>query len=176
VGDLIEVRGYTGRVESIVLQETLLRSPKNELVSVPNSLLLSSELRNFSRPGPSGDVMISTQVGIGYEEPQRKIEAMLLEAASRTGGLKPSPAPVVLRSELADFAVVYELRVSPQTVNWLAQLKSDLHANILDVFNERGVQIMTPAYESDPSEPKIAPVEAAAADPAPGTLKAARET
>jgi small-conductance mechanosensitive channel len=176
VGDLIEVRGYTGRVESIVLQETLLRSPKNELVSVPNALLLSSELRNFSRPGPAGNVMISTQVGIGYEEPQRKIEAMLLEAASRTGGLRSSPAPFVLRSELADFAVVYEMRVSPQTVNGLAQLRSDLHANILDVFNERGVQIMTPAYVGDPSEPKIATVEVAPSDPDPGAPKAARET
>jgi hypothetical protein len=32
---------------------------------------------------------------------------------------------------------------------------SDLHRQILDVFNEYGVQIMTPAYEGDPAEPKI---------------------
>jgi hypothetical protein len=71
---------------------------------------------------------------------------------------------------LPGFAVIYEVRVSPQTVNALPQLKSDLHANILDVFNERGVQTMIPAYETDPDKPKIAPAEAEAAAPdAPGT-------
>ena len=158
-GDLIEVRGYLGRVESIVLLETILRTPKNELVSIPNSLLLGSELRNYSRPGPTGGVIISTKVGIGYEESHRKIEAMLLEAVSRTPGLKSDPAPVVLRSELGDFAVVYEVRVSPEKVDTIVKLNSALHENILDVFNERGVQIMTPAYERDPEEPKVAPVD-----------------
>ena len=104
-------------------------------------------------------VSISTQVGIGYEEPHRKIEAMLLEAVSRTPGLKTEPAPVVLRSELGDFAVVHEVRVSPEKVDALVKLKSALHENILDVFNERGVQIMTPAHEDDPEEPKVAPVD-----------------
>jgi len=161
-GDLIEVRGYLGRVESIVLLETILRTPKNELVSIPNSLLLASELKNYSRPGPTDGVVISTQIGIGYEEPHRKIEAMLLEAVSRTPGLKTDPAPAVLRSELGDFAVVYEVRVCPEKVDALVRLRSALHENILDVFNERGVQIMTPAYEGDPAEPKIAPPDSSA--------------
>ena len=41
----------------------------------------------------------------------------------------------------------------------MPRLRSGLHANILDVFNEEKVQIMTPAYDRDPEEPKIAPVE-----------------
>jgi small-conductance mechanosensitive channel len=166
-GDLIEVNGYVGRVESIVMLETILRTPMNELVSIPNSKLLSSELRNYSKPGRAGGVMISVKVGIGYEEPQRKIEEMLMEAATRTSGLRNQPPPVVLRSELADFAVVYELRVSPQKIDAFPVVKSALYANILDVFNERRVQIMTPAYETDPAEPKIAPIETPEPEPEP---------
>lgn len=158
-GDIIEIDGYTGRVESVLVLETTLRTPRSELVSIPNSRLLNANLTNYSQPGASEGVILSTRVGIGYEEPQLKIEAMLLESASRTPGLKASPEAFVLRSELADFAVVYELLVCPASIEAMPKLRSNLHANILDVFNEEKVQIMTPAYDRDPDEPKIAPVE-----------------
>lgn len=161
-GDIIEIDGYTGRVESVLVLETLLRTPRSELISIPNSRLLNANLTNYSKPGATDGVILSTRVGIGYEEPQAKIEAMLLESASRTPGLKAGPEAFVLRSELADFAVVYELFVYPASVEAMPRLRSALHASILDVFNEEKVQIMTPAYEADPEEPKIAPVESKA--------------
>jgi small-conductance mechanosensitive channel len=162
-GDLIEIDDHMGKVESVLVLETMLRTPRNELISIPNSKLLGASLTNYSRGGPTAGLMISTKVGIGYEEPQTKIEAMLLEAAARTKGFKNTPAPFVLRSGLADFAVVYEVFAIPNSIDGLPRLRSDLHANILDVFNERRVQIMTPAYDRDPPDPKIAPVETAPA-------------
>ena len=157
-GDFIEIDGHVGRVESVMVLETLLRNPRSELISIPNSRMLNANLTNYSKPGKTKGLILSTRVGIGYEEPQTKIEAMLKEAAARTQGLKKSPEAFVLRSELADFAVVYELFVHPIAVDAMPKLRSDLLASILDVFNEREVQIMTPAYEADPPEPKIAPV------------------
>jgi small-conductance mechanosensitive channel len=83
---------------------------------------------------------------------------MLLEAVERTAGLKSDPAPFVLRSALADYAVVYEVNAFPDAIGALPRLESDLHANILDVFSENQVQIMTPSYIADPAVPKIAPL------------------
>jgi small-conductance mechanosensitive channel len=157
VGDWIDVRGQVGIVESITLLETILRSPKNELVSIPNSQLLGAVLTNFTRQGETEGLLLHTSIGIGYEEPQKKVERMLLEAASRTDGLMPDPGPFVLRKELADYAVVYEVNAYASQVDALPKLKSDLHSNILDVFNENQVQIMTPSYIADPKIPKIAP-------------------
>jgi small-conductance mechanosensitive channel len=131
---------------------------KNELISIPNSQLLGSEVVNYTRKGETDGILVHTRVGIGYEEPQRKVEAMLLEAVGRTAGLKPDPAPFVLRSALADYAVVYEVNAFPDAIDALPRLESDLHANILDVFNENRVQIMTPSYIADPEVPKIAPI------------------
>jgi hypothetical protein len=51
---------------------------------------------------------------------------------------------------------------------------SDMHRNILDVFNEYGVQIMTPAYEGDPEEPKVVPRERWYAPPAEERAEALR--
>lgn len=158
VGDLIKVKDQVGSVESITVLETVLRSVKNELISIPNSQLLGSELVNYTRTGETDGAVLHTRVGIGYEEPQGKIEAMLLEAVGRTAGLKNEPPPFVLRSELADYAVVYEVNAFPTSLDAVPRLKSDLHANILDVFNENQVQIMTPSYIADPEVPKIAPM------------------
>ena len=159
LGDLINVGGQIGKVESMLVLETLLRTPHNELVSIPNSQLLGANLINYSKPGNTPGVIVTTRAGIGYEEPHAKIETLLLEAVARTDDLKATPAPFVLRSKLADFAVFYEVNAFPTTVDALPQTKSDLNANILDVFNERRVQIMTPSYMADPSEPKIAPIK-----------------
>ena len=158
VGDWIRVHDQVGLVESTTVLETVLRSVKNELISIPNSQLLGAEVTNYTRKGETDGILVHTRVGIGYEEPQRKVEAMLLEAVGRTAGLKSEPEPFVLRSELADHAVVYEVNAFPEAIDALPRLESDLHANILDVFNENQVQIMTPSYIADPEVPKVAPM------------------
>ncbi|MEJ2246909.1 MAG: mechanosensitive ion channel family protein [Acidobacteriota bacterium] len=159
VGDWIQINGQMGFVESITLLETQLRSSKNELISIPNTQLLSSELTNYTRQGKTDGILLHSSLGIGYDEPQQKIERMLLEAAGRTHGLKTNPAPFVLRQALEDYSIVYEINAYAESVHSLPKLKSALHSNILNVFNENRVQIMTPSYESDPVTPKIAPAE-----------------
>jgi small-conductance mechanosensitive channel len=82
---------------------------------------------------------------------------MLLRAAEQTPGLMREPRPFVLHSTLGDFCVTYELNVYCDHPGEQMRLYTALHRNILDVFNEHGVQIMTPAYEGDPAEPKVVP-------------------
>jgi small-conductance mechanosensitive channel len=91
---------------------------------------------------------------------------MLLLAARRTQGLQQEPAPFVLQLSMGDFAVNYEVNAYCKDVQRLITIKSDLHRNIQDVFNEYGVQIMSPAYENDPQTPKIVPPEQWYAAPA----------
>jgi small-conductance mechanosensitive channel len=155
VGDLVKVGGSLGEVIEMRLQVTHLRSPKNEEIVLPNSQILGSEVLNYSSLSRTHGLILHTEVGIGYETPWRQVEAMLLQAAERTPGLSMEPRPFVLQRKLADFAVVYELNVYCSNVPAFQQLYSTLHSNILDVFNEYGVQIMTPAYQRDPLEPKI---------------------
>lgn len=82
---------------------------------------------------------------------------MLKEAANRTEGILREPEPYVLQKALGDFAVTYEINVYINDVKKMFFLYTDLHKNILDVFNENNVQIMTPAYEGDPEIPKVVP-------------------
>jgi small-conductance mechanosensitive channel len=82
---------------------------------------------------------------------------MLLIAAEQTPGLLREPPPFVLQKSLDDYAVTYELNVYCNNPSAMYQLYTELHRNILDVFNEYNVQIMTPSYVADPREPKVVP-------------------
>ncbi len=159
VGDRIQVLDLLGDVAEIRLQVTHLRSLKNEEIIVPNSQILNSHVINYSRLAKDRGLILHTTVGIGYETPWRQVEAMLQMAAERTPGLLREPPPFVLQKQLGDFCVTYELNVYSDRPQESPRLYSALHRNILDVFNEYGVQIMTPAYEGDPEQAKVVPKE-----------------
>ena len=157
VGDRVRIGEHIGEVTQVRLLTTYLRSPKNEQIVIPNSIILNSEVVNFSTLSVDAGLILHTNVGIGYETPWRQVEAILIEAARRTPGLRTDPEPFVLQRKLGDFAVDYELNAYTNDPSRMMRLYSALHRNILDVFNEYGIQIMTPAYEGDPEQPKIVP-------------------
>jgi small-conductance mechanosensitive channel len=158
-GDRIKVGDVVGTVEEIKLMVTKVRTPKNEQVIIPNSNILNDNVTNYSYMARRDGVILHTVVGIGYDTPWRQVEALLLMATERTDGLKKDPPPFVLQKSLGDFAVNYELNAYCDDEHRMPALYSALHANIQDVFNEHGVQIMSPAYEADPVGPKIVPPE-----------------
>jgi small-conductance mechanosensitive channel len=156
-GDRIQIGEHVGDVTEVRQLVTHLRTPKNEEIVVPNSLILNSSVVNYSTLARTGQLVLHTTVGIGYETPWRQVEAMLLQAASRTKGVRMEPPPFVLQKTLGDFCVTYEINVVSVDAQAMNRLYTALHQNILDVFNEYGVQIMTPNYEMDPSQAKVVP-------------------
>jgi small-conductance mechanosensitive channel len=157
VGDRVKIGEAIGDVVEMRLQVTHLRSFKNEEIVIPNSQVLAGDVVNYSSLARVDGLILHTEVGIGYETPWRQVEAMLLEAAARTPGLATEKAPFAHVKRLGDFAVTYEVNVFCAEPKAMQRLYTVLHHNILDVFNEYGVQIMTPAYEGDPPEPKVVP-------------------
>ncbi len=155
IGDRIQIGDHIGDVVQIKLMETHLKSIKNELISIPNAQLMNSDVVNFSKRTDGSGLLLHTTVGIGYEEPPEKIEAMLIEAAHRTKGIKAKPEPFVLWTALADYAINYQINGYTTRGSIIPKIRSDLHRNIVAVFNENNVQIMTPSYMADPPEPKI---------------------
>jgi small-conductance mechanosensitive channel len=159
VGDFVQIGEVKGIVSAVRLQVTHVRTIKNEEVVFPNSQILNTHVTNYSSLAQSNGLILHTTVGIGYETPWRQVEAMLLEAARRTPGLMTDPPPFVFHLQLGDFCVTYELNVYCADPLRMKAAYTDLHRNILDVFNEYNVQIMTPAYEGDPQIPKVVPRE-----------------
>ena len=157
IGDRIRIDDIIGEVIERSILATRLRSLKNEEIIIPNSTVLNSSIINFSTQAQTNGLILHTTVGIGYEVPWRQVEAMLLLAAERTKNIRTEPKPFVLQQSLGDFAITYELNIYCDDARMMMELYSELHRNILDVFNEYGVQIMTPNYVQDTPQPKTVP-------------------
>jgi small-conductance mechanosensitive channel len=158
VGDRVKIGEAIGDVIATRLQVTHLKSFKNEEIVIPNSQILAGDVVNYSSLAKAQGLILHTEVRIGYETPWRQVEAMLLTAAARCAPLTGDPPRAfVLLKKLGDFAVTYELNVYCTDITVMLPLYTEMHRHILDVFNEYGVQIMTPAYEGDPAEAKVVP-------------------
>lgn len=155
LGDFIKVDNDFGEVIDMKPFVTRIRTPKNEEVIIPNSKLIDTQVFNYSSLAKKKGLILHTSVGIGYETPWRLVEEMLRTAADRTEGLLKDPPSYVLQKSLGDFAIVYEINAYCNEPSQMMKIYTRLHQSILDIFNENNIQIMTPAYEGDPSEPKI---------------------
>jgi small-conductance mechanosensitive channel len=172
VGDFVKIGEVEGTVTHLGTLSTKVRNARNEEITVPNAVVASSPAVNFSRHAETDGVFVPTSVTINYDTPWRQVQALLLLAADRSAGIRKQPKPVVLQTALGDFGVTYALLVCLEQPNRRMAVLAGLHANIQDAFNEHGVQIMVPAYEGDPSEPKIVPPSKWHAAPAvPETVK-----
>ncbi len=174
-GDYVRIDDDEGVVLGIGALSTKIRTNKREVVNIPNGLLVSKASKNFTRLAGSEGVFVSTTVTIGYSDPWRQVHAMLCMAADRTPGLRKEPVPFVYQTALSDFYVEYQVIAMIEKPEERIKTLAALHENIQDVFNENGVQIMSPHYESDPADKKWVPRErwherpapAADADPRP---------
>jgi small-conductance mechanosensitive channel len=170
VGDFVRIGDIEGTVIQMGVLSTKVRTLQREEVTVPNAVVVSQTTTDYSRLGDTEGIFTPTSVTIGYNTPWRQVHSLLLMAAERTPGLRPQPKPWVIQSGLEDFYVKYTLFVSLGRQDSRLDVLNALHANIQDLFNEYGVQIMSPNYMIDPAAPKIVPKEdwfAAPAKPEP---------
>jgi len=158
-GDRVRIDNVYGDVAEIKLMTTRIETIKKESVVIPNSNILNTNVTNYTVMAREPGLLLHTTVGIGYDTPWRQVEAMLLLAADRTEGLQKEPKPFVLQTLMGDFAINYEINAYCTAATGMLAIKSELHRNIQDVFNEYGVQIMSPAYVADPASAKIVPPE-----------------
>jgi small-conductance mechanosensitive channel len=159
IGDRVKIGDTVGDVAEMRILVTHLKTPKNEEVVIPNSTILNGEVTNYSTMARDQGLILHTTVGIGYDVPWRQVEAMMLLAAEKTEGLLKEPQPFIRQKSLGDYAVNYELNAYCDNASQMVELYTKMHRNIQDVFNENGVQIMSPAYKADPDEPKVVPRE-----------------
>jgi small-conductance mechanosensitive channel len=161
VGEFVRIQDTEGTVVDVGLLSTRIRTGLSEEVMLPNTLVLGSSSKNYSRAVPGTGFVIHTAVTIGYDAPWRQVTAMLVEAARRVDSITDTPPPRVVQTALSDYYVEYRLVAysKQQAPVMRADAVSQLHASIQDVFNEHGVQIMSPHYLGDPAEAKVVPRE-----------------
>lgn len=145
-GDRVKIADTTGDVVERTLLVTRIRTIKNVDVSIPNSMVLSSHLINFSSVAKEQGLILHTSVTIGYDAPWKTVHELLISAAKATTHILKTPEPFVLQTSLDDFYVTYEINAYTDQANKMAVIYAELHQNIQEKFNEGGVEIMSPHY------------------------------
>ena len=148
VGDRIKLGDTTGNVIEKTPFATRLRTLKNEVVTIPNSFILSSHTVNYSASARKFGLIVHTNVTVGYEVPWRLVHQLLINAARLTPGVLDNPKPFVLENDLPDDYSCYQINVYIKDADRLLEIRSELHQNIHDVFEEAGVELVSPHYFS----------------------------
>jgi small-conductance mechanosensitive channel len=146
IGDQIKLNETIGNVIEKTPFVTRIRTAKNDVITIPNSFILSSQTFNYSVSALNYGIIVYCDVTIGYDVPWKQVEELLIEAALRTDGIMATPAPFVLVRELADFYICYQINASTNRDLSMPKVYSDLYKNIIDRFNEAGIEIMSPHF------------------------------
>ena len=144
-GDLVDAAGTSGTVREIGLRATLLRTFDGADVVVPNGLLLSGNLTNWTMFDRSRRIEIAVDVAYGSDPAQ--VLAVLGAAARETPGVSEHPAPVVLMTSYADSALNFVVRVWTQDVGGWMALRGELLARVLAALQQAGIGIPYPQMD-----------------------------
>lgn len=148
IGDRVKIGNVKGDVMEKTLLVTRVRTMKHEEVTIPNATILSGETINFSMDADKGQLILHTEVTIGYDAPWKTVHELLIQAAKATPDLLDTPEPFVLQKALNDYYVAYEINAYTSQAAKMEEIYSTLHQNIQDAFNQAGVEIMSPAYSA----------------------------
>ncbi|MGH2611098.1 MAG: mechanosensitive ion channel family protein, partial [Tepidiformaceae bacterium] len=159
IGDFVRIGEHEGTVTEVGALAVNMLTLRKEEITIPNTVVVGASTTNFTRQARQAGGIVATEIGVGYDTPWRQVEDLILEATRRTPGVLAEPRPKVFKSALSDFFVLYRLLFHVQNPAERYVILSDLHAHVLDAFNERGVQIMTPHYEGQPERRVVVPRE-----------------
>jgi len=148
LGDRVKIAETVGDVLEKNLLVTRVRTNKNIDITIPNAMVLGSHVINYSSSAQTCGLILNTTVTIGYDAPWRKVHETLIAAAKATGEILPKPEPFVLQTALNDFYVSYELNAYTEKSHNMASIYSSLHQNIQDLFNQAGIEIMSPHFSA----------------------------
>jgi small-conductance mechanosensitive channel len=146
VGDRIKLNDTEGHVIEKTPFVTRLRTPKNEIVTIPNSFIMSSHTTNFSASAREYGLIIHIDIGSGYEVPRQQVHQLLLKVAQETPGVEREPKPFVLETALKDSYFIYQINAFVKDADHLPKIYSDLNQRIHDAFQEAGLELLLPHY------------------------------
>ena len=146
MGDRVKIGETIGDVVEKSMLVTKIRTLKNEDVTIPNATIINTHLWNFSKNAKDLGIILYTSITIGYDVSWEKVNKLLIKAAKQTKLLQRTPPPFVLQKNLDNYSVEYELNVYTKQAAKMQVIYSELRKNILDVFNEAKVEILSPKY------------------------------
>ena len=144
VGNVLEINGIWGKVETINVRSTVIRTFDNSAIIIPNADILSSQLTNWTFK----DVRMrrTIQVGVGYESNPKLVEQLLYEIAQKHPRVLTEPAPMVQFADFGDSALLFKLFVWT-LLDYGMPTENDIRFEIHRIFAEQQISIAFPQLD-----------------------------
>lgn len=139
-GDYIEAAGISGSVVSVKIFNTILRTPDNRIITVPNALIYADSITNFSAEDKR---RIDLVIGIGYDDDIARAKALIQGVLGQDNRILDEPAPVMLLVELGESSVDIAVRPWVKSSDY-SQVRSDLLEHIKRALENAGLSIPYP--------------------------------
>lgn len=152
VGDYIEAAGVAGTVEEVQIFTTVLKSPDNKRIIVPNSHVMGNTIVNYSTMSQR---RIDLTVGVGYDVDLDKTRQVLMDILTQDDRVLDDPAPVIGITALAESSVNFVVRPWTESSNYWP-LYYDLNERIKKRFDAEGISIPFPQRDVHVYERKLA--------------------
>ncbi len=143
VGDVIDAAGYIGSVNAIQIFNTILKTPDNKTIIIPNGTLANSSMTNYSTEPRR---RVDWTIGIGYGDSTQKARKTIMELINADDRILKDPEPFIAVSELADSSVNFAVRVWVEGADYWGVF-FDMNENVYNKFNEVGLNIPFPQMD-----------------------------
>jgi len=164
VGDWLLIDGHHARVIEISWRDTRLLTTDEMMIEIGNAEISKQIITNFEEPTPRHAVRAT--IGLHYNVPPARAQAVLKEAAASVRGVCADPAPVVFVKDFADSAVVYEIKVWIDDHALTSRVLSDVRSHAWYAVNRAGMEIPYPQltiHRARPVDGAVAARQAATA-------------
>ncbi|KAA6341888.1 Mechanosensitive channel MscK [termite gut metagenome] len=146
IGDRIKLNDTIGNVIEKTPFVTRIRTPKNEIVTIPNSFIMSSHTVNYSSSARNYGLILHTEVGFSFDVHWETAHRILIKAALATPDVLPDPAPFVLEISFQDSGIIYQINAYIKDADKINRIYSDLHHRIQELANTERVEMIVQRY------------------------------
>jgi small conductance mechanosensitive channel len=143
VGDFVEAAGVAGTIEQVQILTTILKTPDNKQIIVPNSQIMDSIITNYSAKDTRRVDMV---VGVSYEDDLDKVHKVLQELVAAEERILDDPACTIAVSELADSSVNFVVRPWVKAENYWG-VHFDMTEAIKKRFDQEGITFPFPQQD-----------------------------
>ena len=138
IGDLVEIDGHYGRIETITLRSTRLVTVDGRMVAIPNAVVANGKVASYTN---FPNLRIDMAVTVGVNEPIAKVREVLLGLVRDESVWMADPAPVVVVTDLGDYNVTVELRAWIYDETTHLRVRTALREAVKDALDEAGVEM-----------------------------------
>ena len=144
-GDVVEMSGTSGKVREIGMRATTLSTFEGADVVVPNGMLLSEKLINWTLSDM--DRRIDVNVGVAYGTDPRRVLELLMEVTKATPGVAIEPEPTILFSGFGANSLDFSIRAWTNNFGDWVKIRSDMTVRVYDALQHAGIEIPFPQHD-----------------------------